>query len=534
MSEKLRALLRALTLTPRRLLLLSFAVFFTLSGSWAMASPMGSAPDDQAHMTKAAATARGEINGTFGYLSEDHTLQPARYFKVPATYAKIDRWTDRPCYAFNSSRPASCAPPIEGSTALVSLPTTAGHYNPIYYALVGWPSLPFPGLAGMYLMRLVSALLCSLLLAGAVYLAAQWRRPAFVLLGVSVAATPMALFINGVVNPNAAELSSALLGWTAALSITMDPRPDLFKRRLILLAVAAAVLANARPLGAEWIVSFLAVALFVKRRGALAGMLRDRFTWVVSAAAGVAILVGVGWSLTHGDNAKVPYSPSHALGPAAHTTLDTTPWYIHQMIGVFGWLDTPAPTVTVDIWIGAIMLLAVVGWACGRLRDGIALLSVLIGVIAIPIIAQGLQAKNVGLIWQGRYLLAFAVGLPILAGSILADHATQIPAALQRRIAAVALVLLAFANFSAFFHAMRRYAVGLGGALIPAHPQWEPPGTWLVWLLLYAVGLAAFVLLMITASAGRAGVISPGPAENDAAAVGDGIRSASPSRVGAS
>lgn len=534
MSDKFRALLRALAWTPRRLLLAAFAVFFTLSASWAMASPMGSAPDDQAHMVKAAATARGEINGTFGYLSQNDTLQPAHYFDVPTIYAKIDGVNTKPCYAFRPQRPASCAAPINGSTALASLPTTAGHYNPIYYALVGWPSLPFPGLAGMYLMRLVSALLCSLFLASAVYLAAQWRRPAFALLGVCTAATPMALYINGVVNPNAAELSSALLAWTAALSITMDPRPELFKRRLILLAVATAVLANARPLGAEWIVALLAVAFFVKRRGALAGVLRARFTWAVSAAVGVAILFGVGWSLTHGDNAKVPHSAAVALGPAAHRTLDATPSYIHQIIGILGWLDTPTPTVTVAIWIGAIMLLAIIGWACGRLRDGIALLSVLIGVIAIPIAAQGLEAKNIGMVWQGRYLLAFAVGLPILAGLILADRGTQIPAALQRRIVAVTLVLLAFANFSAFFRAMRRYAVGLGRTLIPTHAHWEPPGTWLAWLTLYAVGLAGLVLVMIAASAGRTELVSPRRAENGAAVLGDELRLEPTSRIGAS
>lgn len=537
MIERCRALLRALTTTPRRLLLVSFAIFFALSGSWALASPMGSGPDDQAHLVKAAATARGEINGRSGHLEQGGTLEPVHYFQVPAVYAKVDGFDtyDAACYSFKDTVPASCARPIRGSSALVSLPTTAGHYDPIYYGAVGWPSLLFPGLTGMYLMRLTSALLCSLMLAAAMYLAAQWRRPAFAMLGVSAAATPMALFINGLVNPNSAELSSALLGWCAALSITMDPRPELFKRRLTLLAIAFSVLANARPLGAEWIFAIVAVALFVVRRGALAGIWRARATWVAAAVTGVFVLFGVGWSLTHGDTAKIPYTPAYAFGPAAHTTLNNTSWYIHQMIGIFGWLDTPVPTVTLDLWIGVILLLAVIAWACGRLRDGIALLSVLIGVIIIPVLAQGVEAKHVGFIWQGRYLLAFAVGLPILAGWVLSDRATQIPAVLQTRIAAVALSLLAFANFAAFFRSMRRYAVGLNKALIPTHLHWSPPGTWLPWLALYAIAATSLIGLVIAGGSGRLETETPPApdetAQSGIAALGNGTRPEPASRI---
>lgn len=503
MSVRLRALLTAPARTPRRIFLGAFAVFFVLSASWSLASPLGSSPDDPAHLVKAAATARGEINGVSGFV-EAAGLQPVRYYNVPAAYAALNSpGAPLQCYAFHASVPASCGHSDFSSTALVSVPTTAGHYNPIYYAAVGWPSLFAPGPTGMYLMRLVSALLCSLMLAAAVLLAAQWRRPAFPLLGVACAATPMVLFLDGMVTPNAAEASSSVLAWTAALSITMDPRPELLKRRLALLVVGLAVLANARPLGAEWIVVILAAALIVKRRGALAGMLRSRAVWAAGAAAAVAGLVGVGWSMSHGDNAKVPYQPSFAFGPAAHYALNQTEWYIKGIVGVFGWLDTPSPAVTYYFWLGVITLLMVVAWACGRLLDGLAVLGMLVGVIFIPILAQGVEAKHLGYIWQGRYLLAFAVGLPILAGCIIAQRGIQIPAALQRRVVVAALFLLALANFASFFHAMRRYTVGLGKALFFTHVHWQPPGTWFLLVALYAVAVAAFVLLMIAASESR-------------------------------
>lgn len=503
MNARLRAVPAVLIRTPRRLFLSAFAVFFVLSACWSLASPLGSAPDDPAHLIKAAATARGEINGVPGYV-EAAGLQPVRYYNVPEAYKAIgDPGSALLCFAFHPKVPASCGHSDYSSSALVSVPTTAGHYNPIYYAAVGWPSLFAPGPTGMYLMRLVSALLCSLMLAAAVLLAAQWRRPAFPLLGVACAATPMVLFLDGMVTPNAAEASSSVLAWTAALTITMEPRPELLKQRLALLVVGLAVLANARPLGAEWIVVILAAALFLKRRGALAGMLRSRAVWVAGTVAAVAGLFGVGWSATHGDNAKVPYQPRFAFGPAAHHTLNLTEGYIKGLIGVFGWLDTPSPSVTYYFWLGVITLMMIVAWACGRLRDGVAVLALLAGVIAIPILAQGVEAKNLGYIWQGRYLLAFAVGLPILAGAVIGQRGIQIPSALQRRIVAVALFLLAFANFASFVNSMRRYAVGLDKALIIRHVHWEPPGTWFLLLPLYAVAVAGFVLLMIASSAAR-------------------------------
>jgi hypothetical protein len=67
----------------------------------------------------------------------------------------------------------------------------------------------------------------------------------------------------------------------------------------------------------------------------------------------------------------------------------------------------------------------------------------------------------------------------------------------------VSLLPLAFANFAAYFHSMRRYAVGLGKAALFTHVDWEPPGTRFLLLPLYAVAVVGSVLLITAASAGR-------------------------------
>ena len=504
MTELLAPVLRMLAGTPRRIFLTAFAVFFALSTAFALASPLDSAPDDQVQMVKAAATARGEFNAPRGHINQPLPqggvdVEPVRYYQVPEAYANLNA-----CFAYRPTASAACAPALQGGDKLVSVPSTAGQYNPIYYFIVGWPSLIFTGGDGMYLMRVMSALLCSLFLAGAVVTAAQWRRRAFAVVGVVAAATPMVLFLNGMVNPNNLEASSAVLSWTLALSITTDPRPELLKRRLIWLAVALSALANARPLGVEWVAAIVVVALFVMKRGVLAELFRNRLTWLLTGLTAVALLFGAGWSVTHGDDATVPYSPANAFGPAAHATFGLTNWYIEGMIGYFGWLDTPSPQVTYTIWTSAIVLLVVLAWVCSRLRDNIAVLAVLLGVIFIPVLAQADEAKNLGLIWQGRYLLAFAVGLPILAGLTLAKNGVSIPALIQRRLATVLGVLLAFASFTAFYRCMHRYGAGLNASWFPTHISWEPPGTWFLWLPVYAIALAGLVLLMAALGEGRA------------------------------
>lgn len=477
---------------PRRIFLTAFSVLFLLCTAWSFCTPLGAAPDEASHLVKAAATARGEINGTAGFITQmmvqGPTQQPARYYQVPDVYAQLST-----CFV-NSS--AICIKPNEhpGTDALAA--TTAGHYNPIYYAAVGWPSLIVTGVPGMYLIRLTSAVLNSLLLAGAFTIAARWRRPAFAVAGLAAATTPMVIYLDGVVNPNGIEAASAVLAWTAALSLAMQPDRGLFRGRMLGLGVALAVLANARPLGFEWTAAILGVSALAARPGTVRAILRDRLTRLVGAAAAVPMLFGLYWTLTRGDNAKVPFVPGNAFLPAAHATLRYTQTYIDTMVGIFGWLDAPSPAVTDLFWLGSVIMLMVLACALGRLRERLATVAMLLGVVFIPVLAQGIQAKNIGMVWQGRYLLAFAVGLPLLAGMTTAVRETFVPDWARRRITATLMVVLCFADFTAFFHALRRYMAGLHDKAIPRPIIWEPPGTGLLWLPFYAIALAALAVLV--------------------------------------
>jgi len=222
-----------------------FLVFFGLSVAWALATPLTAVPDEPAHIVKAAATVRGELDGppltvtsTTGGVT---TQQILTGYRVPAGYAELPDMFR--CYAFHTNQPASCATPMPDAKGEVLVGTSAGGNNPAYYLAVGWTSLLGHGEGGIYAMRIVSAALCSAFLASAVVTIVEARRRrGILLLGLVATATPTALFLNGSVNPNGIEVCSAILVWCALLGLLTEPRPELVGRRLTRAALASAVL----------------------------------------------------------------------------------------------------------------------------------------------------------------------------------------------------------------------------------------------------------------------------------------------------
>ncbi|MET9318757.1 DUF2142 domain-containing protein [Streptomyces sp. NPDC003038] len=482
--------------TPKRLWLVAFALFFTLAGSWSAATPLGGSPDEHAHFIRAAAVARGQINGPEVMVPhvvagiEGHFAETG--VRLPQWYEQLPRLHE--CYAWHEDEPASCAPSIGTAEKTVQVTTAAGRYHPAYYLATGWPSLLVDGPKGLYLMRLMSALLCSALLASAVVTAAEWRRRSVAMLGVLAAATPMALYMAGMVNPSGGEIAAGILVWTALLSITMSPDPRLLNRRLARLGIGGLVLINIRPLGLIWFAGALVFGLLLTRqRGLLGSVLRRKALWLWTGLLGAAAAGALLWASRHPDNSVINTPASLTAKVAARQTLGNTDTYIKQMLGYFGWLDTPAPAFTWLVWLGAIATLVALALAYGRGREALAVFGMLAGIVLLPVIAQASQAEKIGMVWQGRYLLPLAVGLPLMAVLISASRAPDrgFP---WRRLAGFTVAGLALANAAAFFWTLRRFAVGTSGAWVPTSAHWAPPGGWVLWTGVYTLAALALIL----------------------------------------
>ncbi|MET9961642.1 DUF2142 domain-containing protein [Streptomyces sp. NPDC006326] len=505
--------------TPKRLWALAFALFFTLAASWAVATPLGGSPDEHAHFIRAAAVARGQINGPEvmvphmvagieGKFAETGVQLPEWYRQLP---------TQHECYAWHAGTPASCAPAIGHSGKTAQATTAAGRYHPGYYLAVGWPSLLVKGPHALYLMRLASALLCSALLASAVVTAAEWRRRSLALLGVAAAATPMALYMAGMVNPSGGEIAAGVLVWTALLSVLMSPDPRLLNRRLARVGIGGLVLINIRPLGLIWFAGALFFGLLLQQRGVLRSVLRRKALWLWTVLLGAATAGALLWAAQHPDNSVINTPRSLTAREAARQTFGNTETYVHQMLGYFGWLDTPAPAFTWLVWLGVLAALTALGLAFGRKREAVALLGMLVAVVVVPVAAQASQAEKLGMVWQGRYLLPFAVGLPLMAVLICASRA---PGAGMpwRRLVGFAVAGLALADAAAFFWTLRRFAVGTSGPWVPFSAHWNPPGGWALWTAVYTV--AAFALALPALARDREPAAADGPASGPA-----GVRS---------
>lgn len=129
-----------------RVWVISFVVMSSLMGSWAIASPLFSSPDEPAHVVKAAGAARGQ------FLGNRIAGQPLlRTFRVPALFAASHAVPA--CYAFKADVSADCAADFSGSRRPGDVITHVGNYPPLYYVLVGLPSLISPSARGIYLMR---------------------------------------------------------------------------------------------------------------------------------------------------------------------------------------------------------------------------------------------------------------------------------------------------------------------------------------------------------------------------------------------
>lgn len=446
-------------------------------------------------MVKAASVVRGQFIGEM--TSTGHVVQVPFY--VAYTHSQA-------CYAFDSAKTADCATAVPGNPSeLVDTTTTAGLYNPLYYAVVGWPSLFIGDSTGVYAMRLLSGVFSSLFLALAFMMASTWRRPALPLLGLVIAATPMVFFLGASVNPNGVEATATLALFVGMVSVVIDRSEKFLVQRTAILTVAAIVAMNTRGLSMLWAVIAIAIPLTLLSWHDLLSLLRRRPVIVAMSAIALGAAAATAWLL--GSN-SLGTSTINAAPGFAYPGTGGNPWYgfsyvfedtfkfSEGLVGIFGWLDTPAPLGVYFIWAvlsGALLLAAFVFLRGRRLVLAAALASCF---VLFPPLIQAAFIGSGGLIWQGRYNLPLYLCLIFGIAGLLASLRTQISDEIISRISTVVLVLVAFGQVYAFATAIRRYTVGYTGPWksILTAPEWSAPGGNVLWLLVFAgvITLAAY------------------------------------------
>ena len=490
---------------PLRLFALFLVLTFATFAAWSIATPLFASPDEPTQVARAAALVRGQLVGrTIGSVKNARTA-----ISIPRAF--VGSPGNPTCFAFNSSVPASCAPPQPADPSIVPMTTYSGRYPPFYYAVVGLPSLVAVSSTGIYLMRLVSGLMSAVMIALALMSVVLWSRSRLLLVGVVAATTPMVWFLGGVVNPNGLEASAAICAWTAGAVLLLE-RPEHPPTGLVaVLAASLGVLMLTRPLSALWAAVIVAVLALAGGWRSVAAVLRSgavRLSIAVLAPCGG---FAVWWVVAeHSLDLVATGPPAPRSEGSIHllsVILGHTATFVHQMVGVFGWLNTFPPELTYLVWFVVIGLLALGALLRTALWPSLAAVRrmavlVLLGflVVAVPTAVIFSQAHRLGIVWQGRDGLPLAVGVPVMSAALAGD------APVVRRygtaLAALFGVAIVAAEVAAFFDALRRYTVGASRRGNAFAGPWQPPLGALpvfVWECLAIALLAAVLSFFFTA-----------------------------------
>ena len=477
-------LVEVLCRSTRRVWWVSFILLAVTGSLWSLASPLYSGPDEPAHTVRAVSLVRGQWLGQQTEVVDNNALE----VEVPATY------TANPfCYVFEATVPAYCQqwPPEGGEVELL---TTAGRHPPTYYALVGIPSLFNQSPASIYAMRLVSVLVSAALMASALTTLAGLRRTRLALLGFLVALTPMVLFVSGLVNPSAFEIAGAIGTWVGAFALlraaqdtslarpegSLPTRPGAIPPRLVWsTAIAASVLVLSRALAPVWLAGIVVVLLIVSPWGAMRALARDRTARAGAALVALATAGQVAWIVLAKPLAQVD----------TQRVIEDTLWgrisgafgrsidYPRDMVGNVGWLDTPAPPSVAVVWLVLLLVLLALGLVAGTARQRLGIVVTLLATIVVPVAMDAMQAPRTGFVWQGRYTIPVAVGVPLLCGLVAATSRRQIPPWVSRWVVPLAAAGFVVGHGLMFVQALKRYAVGVGASwrFFDAELFWEPP-----------------------------------------------------------
>jgi len=480
--------------STRRVFWTTFVALALVSGIWALSNPLMASVDEPAHVIKAVATVEGAENTRTGGSADG-----IGKVEIPHLYYQLSRYPN--CFAFQPWVSVACQPSLAGDIdAVATVPTSAINYNPLYYAVVGWPALLPDGEHTVYLMRIVNALVASALVAAAAAIVSTFPARRWIGLALLLVLTPTLVNLLGSVNPQSFEVGGAILLWVSLLALLRHPDPRYQTSRLAAVVAATVPLANARSLGPLMVVVILALCILSAPWERTVDLLRDRRSWVALGLSVAACAASVLWTLTQD---ALPEGASHgtALIDTVKGTLGLTSAYVQQIFVALGWLDVPAPQWVVFSFIACLGAVVIIAWAAGRTRDRLVTAAAAAVVFALPLASHITQADKIGFFWQGRYAFPIAFGVVLLSGFALAHRERVIPSWLTTNI--VTTVALAFASLQVvmFYGMLRRYANGeTGGWILRSQLPWLPlPG--IVVTALYAaawVGLVVVVLRSTT------------------------------------
>ena len=458
--------------------------FFIMCSGWALTSPVGSAPDDDFHLSSIWC-AQGERAG----VCEETPANPAARL-VPANVAAASD-----CFRFKADVSAGCATSIMDDAGLVEterVNVTASLYPPGFHAVMSvfvGPEVERSVLA----MRLFNAALTALVIAALLRLTPAGLASASVL-AITVTFIPLGLFVTASTNPSAWSIIGIGGYWAFAIAF-LRHRNWRDRRGLLLVAatlVTAAMAIGSRVDASAYVVLATLIALTVsgwKRALGTPGRL------VTLGAIGLVAVV-----------TYVTVSPVDVIAPSGAAMGDThagaglfltnlvyLPTLFQGIVGGWnlGWNDTLMPPFIPVIGTALVGALLYRGLQEATVRKLAATALAAGSLILVPLIFLQSQGLGVGEVVQPRYLLPL---LTLLVGVVSLGPRFGRPLPLPVTPAIVMAVGVTLSAVLAFWANAHRYFAGSGFGLFD--PKEEP-----AWTTATGIPLAVIAVVTIIATA---------------------------------
>jgi len=491
----------------RRLLVpsLVFVSYAMLVAAWIFGNPPYSAPDEWSHYLRAVSLGHGQLvggpAGIEGAKAIVGATRPAflterMYEDELAWVAQNTRQVRIPpgltpgwfrCPLNDPKISARClneSPPLDEARDWFN-PTAT--YQPFPYLVpAALARIKFHPDNLTRLMRAGKAIISLALVGAAVFLLWTPQVGLASLVGMVVAVTPMIVFLSATLNPSGFEITAAFAFASALLRLT---RADAEYRFVwVMVAVSGVVLALSRSPAPLWIV--LSLCLIVSMSGArtfLRLTLRQK-RWSAPAliAVLVAILLNRLWERLYGPTLVFDLTP---LRSSVFAGLVQLQYALREQIGVFNYLEVVLSPLAYALWGALAVALGVTALLLGTRRERILVLISLGIALALPVFLFAATVRHTGFSLQGRYVLAFSIVVPLLAGEILVRRYERLRALEAEQIFILFAAGAGLVQLVAWWTNAQRFAVGVGGRQwFLSSAEWSPPLGWWPWLILAAGG----------------------------------------------
>jgi hypothetical protein len=303
----------------------------------------------------------------------------------------------------------------------------------------------------------------------------------------------MVVFLAATMNPSGLEIAAGIAFFAALLRLR---RPDPPTARVWgMLGVTGAILALSRSLSPLWVVLDVVVFLaLVELRPAYELVKQGgRAAWSALSVIVAAIVLNRIWEGLYGPEPPLDVTP---VGLALKSGWFELPGVLKQEIGVFDYLEVSMSPLAYIAWYGLIAALLALALLVATRRERLVLFGASFAALALPVMLVGAVMRHTGYGLQGRYVLAFSVVIPLLAGEIVFRRRDVFVGLDARWIAVPFAVIAAVVQFDGLYTNARRFAVGIAGPqwFVGAPVAWTPPGGWWLWLMVMLCGAMLLAL----------------------------------------